>query len=137
MNPIRRREQRKRKKKPGSRKCGRCKRGLLICRATLRATVVYHLTQIVRGEAEELCGPERATSGIDLHDQRQTDTVMPYILLWSVCTLSNRCFTHIIGTWHFIVFCKCMVCILSNQCFIYIGMGRGVIPHFINGQFGC
>jgi hypothetical protein len=56
-------------KKTGSRKGGRCKRGLLICRATPRATVVYHLTLIVRGEAEELCGPERATSGIDLHDQ--------------------------------------------------------------------
>jgi hypothetical protein len=62
----------------------------LICRATLRATVVYHLTLIVRGEAEELCGLERATSGINLHDWQWTDTVMPNILIiWWILTNKN------------------------------------------------
>jgi hypothetical protein len=52
----------------------------LLCITNCRATVVYHLTLIVRGEAEELCGPERATSRIDLHDWQQTDAIMPNLL---------------------------------------------------------
>jgi hypothetical protein len=29
-------------------------------------------------------------------------------------------FTHVIGTWHLMVFCRCTVCILSSQAMFYI-----------------
>jgi hypothetical protein len=42
-----------------------------------------------------------------------------HFVMAGFCTLCDQCFTHVIGTWHFMVFCICMVCILSSQCFIF------------------
>jgi hypothetical protein len=51
--------------------------------------------------------------------------------------LLDQCFTHMIGTWPLMVFCRCTVCIVSSQCSIFWNWFWWYSIFYENGLFAC